>query len=97
MVTVILGEPPRWFEDGPQYAVIDRDPNEVDFGPLVEMPVHVIDLRGDDDLTLRAMAAMEGVKVKALGVCGPAGTCGLNVEHERAMERFRELLCATTN
>lgn len=92
-VTVIIGTPPKSFEDGPDKVVIaDTLP---DLSPLVGLPVHVLDLQGNDALTLRVIGALEAVNVKPLGICGPAGACGVSADHEHAMQMYRETLCKT--
>jgi len=64
-----------------------------DLRPLIGLPVHVIDVAGDTRQTLAIMRELSTLNVKPLGVCGPAGACGVSPEHERCMERFREVLC----
>lgn len=91
-VSVLIGRPAS-FDDHPGVVVINRDPSHTDLSPLVGLPVHVIDLQGDTRLTLRTLAALEELKVKPLGVCGPAGSCGVSPEHETAMQIYREALC----
>ena len=92
MVTVILGRPVGGIEDGPGIAVI-RDPRKTDFSPLVGVPVHLIDVQDDPGATLAAIDALQAAQARAVGICGPAGACGVSEEHERAMARYRRTLC----
>lgn len=94
-VTVIIGKPPKSFEDGADKVVIASDPARLDLSPLVGLPVHVLDLQADSSLTLRAIAALEAVNVRPLGICGPAGACGVSEDHEHAMASYRRALCPT--
>lgn len=91
-VNVVIGQPAA-LDDHPGVVVIAADPSALDLRPLLGMPVHVIDLQDDSSRTLAVVAALERLKVKALGVCGPYGACGSSPEHEYAMERYRESLC----
>lgn len=92
-VTVLIGKPGVDFEDGPDKVLITR--SDQDLSPLVGLRVHVIDLQNDPKVTLRAIAAMEALNVLPMGVCGPAGACGVSPEHEYAMESYRRTLCPT--
>lgn len=92
-VTVVIGRAPAWITDGPGFVQIDCDPHDLDLRPLVGLPVHVLDLQEDRRLTLHVIAALEDLKVSPVGICGPAGSCGVSPEHEAAMTRYRELLC----
>jgi hypothetical protein len=91
-VTVLIGRPYERFEDGAAYVVVDAA-SDADLSPLVGLPVHVLDLQADTALTLRTIATLEGLGVKPLGICGPAGSCGVSPEHEQSMESLRRLLC----
>jgi hypothetical protein len=91
-VTVIVGRPPKSLEDGPDVVVVNR--SDADLSPLVGLPVHVIDM-GDAKAVLRVIAQLEALKVVPLGICGPAGACGVSREHEQAMRTYRETLCLT--
>lgn len=93
-VTVIIGKPHKSTEDGPDKVVITGA--DADLSPLQGLPVHVIDLQADPAYTLAVMDALERVSVRPLGICGPAGACGVSPEHERAMTRYRKSLCPTT-
>jgi hypothetical protein len=90
-VTVIVGATPKSFADGPDKVVV-RDVLP-DLSPLVGLPVHVIDIQSDERLTRRVIAGLEGLNVEPLGICGPAGSCGVSPDHERAMQLYRETLC----
>lgn len=90
-VTVIVGTPPKSFDDGPDKVLIRTA--IPDLSPLVGLPVHVIDLQDDSDLTYRVIAGLEAVNVIPLGICGSVGSCGVSSDHERAMELYRETLC----
>lgn len=92
-VIVIVGKPPKFFEDGADKVVITR--TDADMSPLFGLPVHVIDLKGDATHTRAVMEALERVSVRALGICGPAGSCGVSEDHEHAMNLYRETLCRT--
>lgn len=92
MVTVILGRPHGGIDDGPGIAVI-TDPRKTDFSPLVGLPVHLIDVQDDPTTARVAIDALQAAQARALGICGPAGACGVNEEHERAMTRYRRTLC----
>lgn len=92
MVSLVIGKPPGWFDDGPSYAVV-RDARNADLSPLLEMPVHVFDLTGNADELERVMQGLGAVQAKVMGVCGSIGACGVSEEHERVMVRYRERLC----
>lgn len=92
-VTVIIGTPHKSFEEGPDKVVINRA--DQDLSPLVGLLVHVIDLQDSAAVTLRTIAALESFKVQPIGICGPAGSCGVSPEHEYAMESYRRALCLT--
>jgi hypothetical protein len=77
-------------DDGPDVVQVSAFD---DLRPLIGLPVHLFDLNGDTRQTLAIIRELSALNVKPLGVCGPAGSCGVSPEHERAMERFRELLC----
>lgn len=94
-VVVIVGKPPAWMEDSPGTVAIDRDPALLDLRALVGLPIHLIDIQSDLDLTLAAMDATEAAGVKVLGACSAAGSCGVDEKHENAMRRYRENLCQT--
>lgn len=94
-ITVIVGKPPAWFEDDPSTVVIDRDPDSLDLRALVGLSIHLIDIQGDTSLLLKAMTATEEAGAKPLGACTAAGACGVSLEHELAMTRYRENLCLT--
>lgn len=93
-VVVLIGRP-FTVDDDAGVVVLTDSPEATDLRPLLGMPVHVIDLQDDDTRTLAVLKALQALKVKPLGVCGRAGTCGLSKEHEYAMERYRESLCRT--
>jgi hypothetical protein len=92
-VTVIVGAPPKSFEDGPDKVVIRGA--LPDLSPLVGLPVHVIDVQDDFAITRRVIAGLQAVNVTPLGICGPVGSCGVSPEHEYAMTLYREMLCKT--
>jgi len=94
-VVVIVGKPPEWMEDRAGIVVVDSDPSTLDLRALVGLPIHLIDIQSDLDLTLAAMDATEAAGVKVLGACSAAGSCGVDEKHENAMRRYRENLCQT--
>jgi hypothetical protein len=87
-VIVVIGR--ANMDDGPDVVQVSAFD---DLRPLIGLPVHLFDLAGDTRQTLAIIRELTALNVKPLGVCGPAGSCGVSPEHERAMERFRELLC----
>lgn len=92
-VVLIVGKPPKWFEDGPGYVVIDRDPEGMDLSVLVGMPLHLIDIQYEPSLTERVMDATTAAGAKPIGACSWAGACGGTPEYEAALMRFRSGLC----
>lgn len=94
-VVVIIGNPNKRLELGSRSDVVIVNRADMDLSPLVGLPVHVMDIAGERDATLRVLAQLEGVKASFLGICGPAGSCGVSPEHEIAMQRYREVLCPT--
>lgn len=90
-VVVVIGH--ANVDDDSGLVQIDGNPQTADLRPLIGMPVHVIDLQDDPSRTLAVMAALEELNVKPLGICGPAGSCGVSPQHERAMRLYRESLC----
>jgi hypothetical protein len=87
-VIVVIG--PANLDDGPDMVQVSAGD---DLRPLIGLPVHLFDLAGDTRQTLAIIRELAALNVKPLGVCGPAGACGVSPEHERCMERFREVLC----
>jgi hypothetical protein len=90
-VIVVIGRADM--DDSAGVVQITDTPHSMDLRPLIRMPVHVIDLQDDAGRTRAVIAALEELNVTPLGICGPAGSCGVSKEHERAMERYRESLC----
>lgn len=92
-VTVIVGTPPKSFEDGPDKVVITGA--VPDLSPLVGLPVHLIDLQDDKRKTLQVIAALQDMKTELLGGAGAYGAVGVSADHEHAMQLYRETLCKT--
>lgn len=74
-------------------GIVQIEDEAQDLRPLVGLPVHVIDLTDNPDRTSRILDALHALKVKPLGICGPAGACGVSERHEYAMQLYRESLC----
>lgn len=89
-VTVIVGTP-KPFDDGPDKVVITGA--LPDLSPLVGLPVHVLDVQEDPAFTRCVIDALQAISVTPLGICGPAGACGVSDDHEHAMQLYREALC----
>jgi hypothetical protein len=94
-VIVLVGKPPAWLQDEPGFVVIDKHPRDMDFRPLVGLPIHLIDLQADNALLLAAMNATAEAGAVVRGACSAAGSCGVSSEHELSMIRYRECLCST--
>lgn len=94
-VIVLVGKPPRWHVDTPGIVVIDRAPAMLDLRALVGMPIHLIDLQSDEALLRQAMDATQAAGAVVKGACSAVGACGVSLEHETAMRRYREGLCLT--
>lgn len=92
-VTVIVGTPPKSFEDGPDKVVITGP--VPDLSPLVGLPVHLIDLQDDKRTTLQVITALQGMKTELLGAAGSYGAVGVSADHEHAIQLYRETLCRT--
>ncbi len=88
-VAVLIGHP-RPFDDGPGIVTVSRA--DEDLRALLGLSVHVIDVQADPGLTLAVIAALEALSVRPLGICGPAGACGVSPDHEWAMDHYRRSL-----
>lgn len=87
-VVVVVGKPSVC--DEPHFVEAHRG---ADLRVLVGLPVHVIDVQQDPAVTAQVLDSLLALKVQFMGICGPAGACGVNEQHEQAMQRFRETIC----
>lgn len=90
-VTVIVGSAD--VDDSAGIVQIPESPESMDLRPLIGLQVHIIDVQADPARTLAVIEALERIKAKPLGFCGPAGSCGVSADHEHAMQLYRETLC----
>ena len=92
-VWVIVGKPPKWLPDSPDYIVVGPNDTNTDFRALVGLHVDVFDL-GNQECHLNAICdAIDASKPKTNGIACSDGFSGLNAAHESMLRRTWELLC----
>ena len=99
VVTVLIGQRPKWKEDSAALVVIpdDAQPGLMDFRPLVGLWVALV-MAGDNyPLASKTMKAIEAAGAKLFGAALPCGTypCIENPtqEHHRVLGATWNLLC----
>jgi hypothetical protein len=92
-VRVVIGKPPRWFDDGPLDVVIDRPLTDLDLRPLLGLPVEVFDIQDNADFTMSVVARLEELKTTLIGAVGRFGQVGVSPEYVAVLTRHWERLC----
>lgn len=95
-VNVILGTPPKWLQDGPDFVVIrpSDTPSLLDLRPLVGLPVLVVEMERNDVRFVRAVEAIQQAGGRINGLVSSAGATAATPEQETLLTRYREILCS---
>lgn len=99
VVTILLGERPRWLEDDATVVVVRPadDPRLMDWRPLVGLWVATFSRGLQPERLLGVLAGLESVGAKLFGAADASGaypmTLGAGEEHRRNLQSTWELLC----
>lgn len=99
VLTVVIGQKPRWMDDEPALVVVRAadDPRFMDWRPTVGLWVAVFDLAGDPARFLAVLAGLHDAGVKFFGAANPLGVYPMTLNpgpaHEASLAKTWELLC----
>jgi hypothetical protein len=100
-VWVIVGKPPKFLPDQPDYIVVNPDNFQTDFRAIIGLHVDVFELVDSNTAQVCRLQALyggiEASKPKSVGVACSDGIIGLNAAHESMLRRTLELLRANTH
>jgi hypothetical protein len=93
-IWVLIGTPPKWFEDAEDTIVIrpTDKPRSMDFRAIVGLHVDVIELEDNHRQTNDALNQIEDANPKSQGFACSYGVAGLNEKHERALSAMHRIL-----